>query len=86
MAELMKEEIDNLYIAFAELIRSYDFKNGYFEFRTIILQSGKNKDISNFQTYLIKIKEDEAWPRDYEKEIEIRKKCSKCLMTKKLLR
>ena len=78
----MKKEISDLYIAFADLIRSFDFKNGYFEFRTVILQSGKNKDISNFQTYLIKVKEDDVWPKDYEKEIEIRKKCKKCLLTK----
>jgi len=79
----MRKEIDDLFNAFANLIRSYNFSNGYFEFKTIILQSGKNKDISNFQTYLIKIKKDEAWPEDYEKELEIRKKCSKCLLTEK---
>jgi len=77
----MKQEIRNLYDAISDLIRSYDFENGYFEFRTIILQSGINKDISNFQTYLVKIKENEVWAKDFKKEIEIRNKCRSCLLT-----
>lgn len=78
----MKKEIANLYDSITDLIRSYNLKNGYFELRTIIFQSGDNKDIALFQTYLIEVEENEAWPRDYEKAIEISKNIQKCIMEK----